>query len=119
MSTSKDPNVSKAVGKDTVRKSADTENKNPRRKEIKICWRDISRRYLDRFVNITSLNLMGEVWRARNLVQTRHDVIRPPLTGQSYLRSAQIIPSFEETTTRMAIVFCAFEEKRNINKRNC
>ena len=74
MSTSKDPNVSKAEGKDTVRKSADRENKNPRGKEIRICWRDISRRYLDRFVNITSLYLTGEVWRARNLVQTRHDV---------------------------------------------
>jgi hypothetical protein len=43
--------------------------------------------------------------------------MRPLLTGQSYLRSAQIIPRFEETTRRMAVVFCAFEEKININKR--
>jgi hypothetical protein len=32
MSTSRDPNVSKAGRKDTIRKSADAENKNPRGK---------------------------------------------------------------------------------------
>jgi hypothetical protein len=62
MSTSKDPNVSKPGRKDTIRKFADAENKNPRSKKIRICWRDISRRYLDRFVNFTSLYLTGEVW---------------------------------------------------------
>jgi hypothetical protein len=28
------------------------------------------------------------------------------------------VPSFEETTSRMAVVFCGFEETRNINKRS-
>jgi hypothetical protein len=57
------------------------------------------------------LVLTGEVWRARNLVQTRHDVMDASDWTIIPVKYAQIIPSLEEIMKRMAWLSVLFKRQ--------